>query len=55
VVQAAFEDDLLLLTCGTHSNVVRWIPPLVTSEAQTEQAIETFRHALENTGDPAGA
>lgn len=49
VVRAAFEENLLLLTCGTHNNVVRWIPPLVTSEEQVEQAIQVFRNALKAT------
>ena len=28
VVQACFERKLMLLTCGTFDNVIRWIPPL---------------------------
>ncbi len=52
VARATFEENLLLLRCGTHSNIVRWIPPLVTTEAQAEQALETFRHALEATAAP---
>jgi 4-aminobutyrate aminotransferase len=46
VSQAAAERGLLLLTCGTHSNVVRWIPPLIVTERQIEEALELFTGAL---------
>ena len=36
------EKGLLLLTCGTYGNVVRWIPPLVVSQAQMDEALEIF-------------
>jgi 4-aminobutyrate aminotransferase len=36
----------MLLTCGTHDNVIRWIPPLVVSEKQIDEAIEIFSQAL---------
>jgi 4-aminobutyrate aminotransferase len=37
---------LLLLNCGTYSNVVRWIPPLVVEQAQIEAGLEIFARAL---------
>jgi 4-aminobutyrate aminotransferase len=46
VSQAAAEQGLLLLTCGTYGNVVRWIPPLIVSEGQIEEALELFGSAL---------
>jgi len=36
------ENGLLLLLCGTYHQVVRWIPPLVVSEAQIQAALEIF-------------
>ena len=45
-VQAAFARGLMLLTCGTYGNVVRWIPPLIVSEAQIAEGLEIFRQAL---------
>jgi 4-aminobutyrate aminotransferase-like enzyme len=36
----------MLLTCGTWNNVIRWIPPLVVSEEQIEEAVEIFEAAL---------
>ncbi|MEY4222858.1 MAG: hypothetical protein RL334_1500 [Chloroflexota bacterium] len=49
VVKQAFEHGLLLLTCGTYDNVVRWIPPLIVSEAQIKHALEIFETSLQET------
>ena len=45
-VQAAAEAGLLLLSCGTYNNVVRWIPPLVVSAAQVDEALGVFEGVL---------
>ena len=37
---------LLLLSCGTWGQVVRVIPPLVTTEAEVDQAIEIIGSAI---------
>jgi 4-aminobutyrate aminotransferase len=37
---------LLLLTCGTAHNVVRWIPPLDVTSAEIDEALGIFRTAL---------
>ena len=47
VDKAAFESGLLLLTCGTFDNVIRWIPPLVATEEQIDQALNLFAAALD--------
>ena len=47
VVKAAFERGLMLLTCGTYDNVIRWIPPLVVSEAEIDEALKIFAGALD--------
>jgi 4-aminobutyrate aminotransferase len=39
--------NLLLLTCGTYGNVIRWIPPLVVSESQINDALLTMEEGLE--------
>ncbi|MGB4975190.1 MAG: aminotransferase class III-fold pyridoxal phosphate-dependent enzyme, partial [Anaerolineae bacterium] len=44
--RAALARGLLLLTCGTWGNVVRWIPPLIVSAAQIDSALHTFADAL---------
>jgi 4-aminobutyrate aminotransferase len=46
VLAAAFEQHLLLLNCGTYGNVVRIIPPLVTTDAEIDQAVEIIGQAL---------
>jgi 4-aminobutyrate aminotransferase len=45
-VQAAFAEGLLLLTCGSYDNVIRWIPPLVVNEAQVKEALGRFEKAM---------
>ncbi len=47
VVKAAFERGLMLLTAGTYDNVIRWIPPLVVSEAEIDEALKIFAAALD--------
>lgn len=50
VVQACLESGLLLLTCGTWDNTVRWIPPLIVDEDQVGKSLEVFQQALERVG-----
>lgn len=47
VVKAAFERGLMLLTCGTYDNVIRWIPPLVVTKAEIDEALKIFAAALD--------
>lgn len=44
------QEQVVLLTCGTYSNVIRWIPPLVVSAAQIEEALLGFERALAAAG-----
>lgn len=46
VVLEAFQQGLMLLTCGTYDNVIRWIPPLVVNASQIEEGLEIFERAL---------
>ena len=46
IVHACEERGLLLLTCGTYDNVIRWIPPLIVSESQINAALGIFADAL---------
>jgi 4-aminobutyrate aminotransferase len=48
IVKFCTENNLLLLTCGTYGNVIRWIPPLVVSEAQIDEALRVFAAALDS-------
>ena len=47
IQQACFDRKLLVLTAGTHVNVIRIIPPLVTTETEVDQAIEIIAEALD--------
>ncbi len=49
LVQACLERKLLLLSCGTFDNVIRWIPPLLVSREQVDQALNIFAEALATT------
>ena len=46
VVQSCLDSGLLLLTCGTWDNTVRWIPPLIVSNDQIGRALNIFSQAL---------
>lgn len=46
VQKACLAQDLLLLTCGTYENVIRWIPPLIVTEEQIAAALKIFEGAL---------
>ena len=47
IQQACFDRKLLVLTAGTHVNVIRIIPPLVTTETEVDQAIGIIAEALD--------
>jgi 4-aminobutyrate aminotransferase len=46
IVRAAFEEGLLLLTCGTYDNIIRWIPPLIIKVDHIQEALQRFRAAM---------
>ncbi len=46
VVKACIEKNLLLLTCGSYKNVIRWIPPLVVTEEQITESLSIFESSL---------
>lgn len=46
VAKACVDNRLLLLTCGPSSNVIRWIPPLIVTKAQIDDALAIFEGAL---------
>ncbi len=49
VAHCRTEGRLLLMTAGTDANVVRWMPPLVVSEAELGTALDVFGAALDAT------
>jgi len=50
VLREAFDRKLLLLTCGTYGQVVRVIPPLVTTDAEVDTAIGVISESLAAVG-----
>jgi 4-aminobutyrate aminotransferase len=46
VVARATDAGLLLLSCGIHHQVIRWIPPLDVSVPEVEEALRLFEGAL---------
>jgi len=48
-VQAScLKQNLLLLTCGTYENTIRWIPPLIVTEDQINIAVSIFEIAVQD-------
>jgi len=50
LLHEALERKLLLLTCGTYGQVVRVIPPLVTTDDEVELAVRTIAESLDAIG-----
>jgi 4-aminobutyrate aminotransferase len=46
IQQACLARNLLILTCGTYGNVVRWIPPLIVTEQQINEGLMIFEKAI---------
>jgi 4-aminobutyrate aminotransferase len=46
LLHEAFDRKLLLLTCGTYGQIVRFIPPLVTTDEEVDHALEITRESL---------
>ncbi|MBI2759325.1 MAG: aminotransferase class III-fold pyridoxal phosphate-dependent enzyme [Chloroflexi bacterium] len=49
LAHSAEEHDLLLLTCGTYDNTIRWIPPLNVTSEQINNGLRIFGDALKAT------
>jgi 4-aminobutyrate aminotransferase len=46
VIHCAEEKGLLLLSCGTYDNTVRWIPPLNVTSYQINDGLKVFGDSL---------
>jgi 4-aminobutyrate aminotransferase len=46
VQQECLKRNLLLLSCGTYGNVIRWIPPLVVNAEQIDAGLDVFNESL---------
>jgi len=47
VIHSAEEKGLLLLSCGTYDNTLRWIPPLNVTSEQIHEGLRIFGEALQ--------
>lgn len=55
VQSAALAQGLLLLTCGTYGNVIRFLYPLTVPHAQFDAALEVLESVVSTCGDLAVA
>jgi len=46
IIHTAEENNLLLLSCGTYDNTIRWIPPLNVTSEQINAGLGIFSEAL---------
>lgn len=53
VAKACLDNNLLLLTCGSYGNVIRWIPPLIVTQDQLDSALAIFESTLKTVLETA--
>lgn len=46
LLRASEENGLLLLRCGTHGQIIRWLPPLIVTREHIDAALDSFSRAL---------
>jgi 4-aminobutyrate aminotransferase-like enzyme len=46
VIRSAEEKGMLLLSCGTYDNTLRWIPPLNVTSQQINDGLRIFGDSL---------
>jgi 4-aminobutyrate aminotransferase / (S)-3-amino-2-methylpropionate transaminase / 5-aminovalerate transaminase len=46
VIQKAYESGLILISAGTHGNVIRTLMPLVITDDQLQEGLDVLEHAL---------
>ncbi|WP_341579911.1 4-aminobutyrate--2-oxoglutarate transaminase [Microbacterium schleiferi] len=49
VVRAALDEGVLMLTCGTYGNVIRFLPPLVIGDDLLDDALDVLAHVLSSS------
>ena len=50
LTEAAEDMGLLLLRCGTSAQIIRWLPPLLVSADEVDDAVWRFKEALKTVG-----
>ena len=46
IARGCLERGVLVLTCGTYGNVVRFLPPLVIDDALLDDAMDVFAEVV---------
>ena len=46
LLEGCLQRGLIIVECGTHKNVARLMPPLITTRQQMERALQIFEEAL---------
>jgi 4-aminobutyrate aminotransferase len=46
IMKICHQKKLLIMMCGTYGNIIRWIPPLIVTKKQIDDAIVIFTEAL---------
>ena len=46
IVHSCLDKKLILLTCGPWDNTIRWMPPLIVSNDQIDQALDIYQEAI---------
>lgn len=49
IARTCHENGVIVLTCGTHGNVIRLLPPLTISEGLLEEGLSTLEDAVRAT------
>jgi 4-aminobutyrate aminotransferase/(S)-3-amino-2-methylpropionate transaminase len=50
ILKYCLEKGLIILEAGTYKNVVRFIPPLITTVEQMDEALTIFEEAVRKAG-----
>jgi 4-aminobutyrate aminotransferase len=46
LLKEVYDRDMLLLSCGIRKNVIRWIPPLISTASDIDEGLSKFSDAL---------
>lgn len=46
ILEKCLAKNLLLLVCGSYKNIIRWIPPLVVTKEEIDEALAIFEEVL---------
>ena len=52
VAKAAIAEGVIVLTCGTYGNVIRFLPPLAIGDDLLHEGLDVVASALANAGEP---